>query len=164
MEITMPIKLLLLDDCAEDRFFIVKHLNKTDCDYLIFEADTIKKAEELLKIEKFDAFILDYYLKGELILPFIHELIISGFVQPIIILTGRGDSKVDEEVFNAGASCFLDKNRITSEDLDRSIRFAINRNNIINRIQFSTEEFDEKHLDFISKNSKKLTDALNFKW
>ena len=44
---------------------------------------------------------------------------------PVVALTGQGDEEVAVELMKAGAADYLNKNTLTSERLERSLRYAI---------------------------------------
>ena len=46
---------------------------------------------------------------------------------PFILLTGKGDIHIDEEAMKFGAFDYLIKSELSSEKLERSIRYSINR-------------------------------------
>jgi light-regulated signal transduction histidine kinase (bacteriophytochrome) len=49
----------------------------------------------------------------------------SGWPAPIILLTGRGGHAVDLAAMEAGAADFLSKTHLTSDALDRALRYAV---------------------------------------
>ena len=44
---------------------------------------------------------------------------------PVIALTGQGDEEVAVELMKAGAADYLNKNSLTAERLERSLRYAL---------------------------------------
>jgi len=73
----------------------------------------------------FDAVIIDYQLGGASGLDLVREAIAQQCDVPLIILTGQGDQSVDLQAMAIGATDYLDKADLTSELLDRTLRYAI---------------------------------------
>jgi len=72
-----------------------------------------------------DAAIVDYRLGAESGLDLVREAIASQCDVPLIILTGQGDESIDLEAMAIGATDYLDKADLTTELLDRTLRYAI---------------------------------------
>jgi len=82
-------------------------------------------------------YLLDYQLGGENGLELLHAATTAGCKAPIILLTGTDDPEVDEAAMNAGAADYLEKNKIDSHMLERSIRYSIQQANSVQALQES---------------------------
>lgn len=71
-----------------------------------------------------DAYLIDYRLGERTGLDLI-EAVADSASGPLILLTGLDDPALDALALSAGASDYLSKNRLTSEDVTRSIRYAV---------------------------------------
>ena len=71
------------------------------------------------------------------------EAAIVGCKGPMILLTGQGDRDVDVEATRAGALDYLVKGRIDADVLERSIRYAIERNRVERRLENIVIELEE---------------------
>ena len=70
----------------------------------------------------------------------IKELKEKGFSAPIIILTGQGDHDIDVLAMREGAADYLEKATLSSDHLERSIRYAIDRSRNIQALKESEEK------------------------
>ena len=95
-----------------------------------YQIDWAKSVEEGLKLamkKPFDACLVDYRLGDSDGLRFIAGLRASGSAVPCVFLTGTGSSELDLEAMRLGAVDYLDKDALSTEVLERSVRYAIER-------------------------------------
>jgi signal transduction histidine kinase len=123
---TCPIRILLIDDDEDD--FLEARALLDDIPGLAFVLDWVKTYEaglEALARREHDVYLLDYRLDGRTGL----ELLRQGAhgPAPIILLTAQGDREVDLQAMEAGAADYLIKGRTGPQDLERSIRYARER-------------------------------------
>ena len=78
-----------------------------------------------------DVYLVDYHLGPDSGVELTRQAIALGCAKPIIILTGQGDHEVDLAAMSAGASAYLVKGCIGAEALERTIRYAMERSNIL---------------------------------
>jgi signal transduction histidine kinase len=74
-----------------------------------------------------DVCLLDYRLGERDGLQLLREALARGCRAPVILVTGQGDDEVDIEAMRAGAADYLVKGEISAPILERSIRYAIER-------------------------------------
>src|SRR5207245_1822382 len=74
-----------------------------------------------------DVYLVDYRLGARNGLELIRTARQIGCKGPIILLTGQGERDVDLEAMKAGAADYLAKGQIDPQLLERSIRYAIER-------------------------------------
>ncbi|MEM1349881.1 MAG: PAS domain-containing protein [Myxococcota bacterium] len=120
------LRVLLVDDDEED-YLIARELFE---DIEHFEADvewldTYERGIEAIGEERHDVYFLDYHLGARDGLELLQDAISLGVTRPIIMLTGQGGRDVDLEAMKLGAYDYLIKGRITSAQLERSIRYAL---------------------------------------
>src|SRR5205823_13476224 len=72
-----------------------------------------------------DVYLLDYRLGPRSGLEMLRELKARGVTAPIILLTGQGEYETDRAAMVAGAADYLEKTRLDSVLLERSIRSAL---------------------------------------
>jgi PAS domain S-box-containing protein len=120
------IKVLLIDD-DEDDFIIIRNMlaESRACRYRLDWSKTC--ADALLKINKpqYAAILLDYSLDGRDALELLDQAGGSNLDAPVILLTGRGDSRREIDAVKAGATNYLSKDSLCADLLDCSIRYAI---------------------------------------
>jgi PAS domain-containing protein len=71
---------------------------------------------------------------------------------PFILLTGKGDINIDEEAMQLGAFDYLIKAELSSEKLERSIRYSINRASTLNELRIK----EKKYRNIFDKSSDAL--------
>ncbi|HOZ45105.1 MAG TPA: ATP-binding protein [Candidatus Hydrogenedentes bacterium] len=119
-------RILLVDD-DEDYFVIVRDLldEAVPGGFAVDWVSCCDKATEVIAQSRHDACLLDYHLGECNGLDVLREAQRGGSAVPIVMLTGVGDHEVDVQAIHAGAMDYLDKDRLSSQLLERSIRHAI---------------------------------------
>ena len=135
-------KVLLIDDDEDD--YIVTRDFLDEAEQMSFKLSWVDNYDQgLAEIEKnrHDLYLLDFRLGKGNGLELLEEAIGMGCNKPIILLTGLGDSDIDQRAMAAGASDYLVKGRFLSATLlERSIIHAIERKRSENRqLQLVTE-------------------------
>lgn len=137
------IKVLLIDD-DEDDYIITKdvfnRINGAER-YELTWIDTFEKGINAVLKHQFDIYLVDYRLGKHTGVELVNEAVLSGIKEPIIILTGKGDYKIDEEAMNVGAADYLIKDRIEPDTLDRSIRYALKQSETLKALKESENKF-----------------------
>lgn len=133
-------KVLLVDDDQGD--FEMTRAMLAQAEHGSFSLEWVSTFEEALDAFRsgvFDVFLVDYFLEDRTGLDLLEAARSGGVREPIIMLTGRGSRRVDEEAMAAGAADYLVKGRIDPEILERSIRYAVERNQGARALQESEE-------------------------
>lgn len=116
------LKILIIDDSAEDREAYQRYINKQGVKYQIAEAESGEEALEVYDDFNPDLILLDYLLPDYNGLEFIDELKLRGSsVAPTIVLTGQGSESVAVEAMKKGVKDYLIKNKLTPEILITTI-------------------------------------------
>ncbi len=147
MFLSKPLKVCLVDD-DEDDFILTRALLME----IPEEAMNIKwqsidwissyeKALQSLQEHFYDIYLVDYRLGGNTGIDFIAKARAAGCTSPVIILTGKGDHKIDLLAMKAGAADYLVKDKIDSLMLDRAIRYALERSQTVMALQQSERKF-----------------------
>jgi DNA-binding NtrC family response regulator len=128
---TNLIKVLVVDD-DEDDFFITRELlsGVSAQRFKLDWTDSFDIALDKICEGSYDVYLLDYRLGERSGLELLQEAVTLGYKVPMILLTGQGDHEVDIEATRAGAMDYLVKGRIDATVLERSIRYAIERNRV----------------------------------
>jgi PAS domain S-box-containing protein len=137
-----PIRILLIDD-DDDDFFFIRDLIK-EIRELKYEVDRVATYEEgldALKTQSYQVCLLDYRLGAQTGLELLRESKKFDNQCPIILLTGYGDIAVDMQAMQMGAADYLVKDRLTSEPLGRSIRYAIKQAHDLKNLREQTNNF-----------------------
>ena len=120
-----PLQLLLVDDDEVDRLAVKRLLRQTRFDVTVEERTDRRSALAAFAPGAFDCVLLDYNLPGADGLEILRELRSKGASVPVIALTGQGDEEVAVALMKAGAADYLNKNSLTAERLERSLRYAL---------------------------------------
>jgi PAS/PAC sensor hybrid histidine kinase (EC 2.7.13.3) len=70
---------------------------------------------------------VDYRLGAKTGLDFLKEAVRLGCEEPIVLLTGKGNKDLDIEALQMGATDYLVKTELTSDKLERCIRYSLER-------------------------------------
>ncbi|HEY9758138.1 MAG TPA: response regulator [Oculatellaceae cyanobacterium] len=132
------LKILVVEDDSVDRELIRRTLDGTSLTVSVEEIETAGKALEELKKTTYDIVLLDYRLPDNNALAVLKSLK-NGTTVPIIILTGNVEKKSALEAIREGAQDFLAKDQLSSETLERSIRYSIERSQLLAELQISRE-------------------------
>jgi two-component system, sporulation sensor kinase E len=122
------IRILIVEDDDED-FFITSSLIKSIPDWN-FQTDWCFKYDEALDHvckKNYDLYFVDYFLGAKTGLDLLKEAVQLDCDVPFILLTGKGNYSVDLEAMQYGAADYLIKDELTTEILERSIRYAIEK-------------------------------------
>ena len=123
-----PIHILLVDD-DEDDYIIVRDLLREagGTRFNLEWVDTYERAVEVIEKKKYDLFLFDYRLGERNGLELLRFVLSREIRTPRILLTAQGDHEVDMAALDLGASDYLDKQTLSPDSLERSIRYALER-------------------------------------
>ena len=123
-----PIHILLVDD-DEDDYIIVRDLLREagGTRFNLEWVDTYERAVEVIEQKKYDLFLFDYRLGERNGLELLRFVLSREIRTPRILLTAQGDHEVDMAALDLGASDYLDKQTLSPDSLERSIRYALER-------------------------------------
>lgn len=142
------VTLLLVEDDLEDRELIIEDLKPMGGRYQVVCAGLLQEAMELAASRPFDVIMLDLGLPD--------SNGIDTFIQfhgqapevPFVVITGRNDDVAAMETLKAGAQDYLVKGQIGEEVLRRSLRYSIERQRLLLRLEskrFMREQEREQH-------------------
>jgi PAS domain S-box-containing protein len=138
-----PVRVLLVDD-DEDDYILTRDIFNEIPQRENYKLSWLNNYEEginaMLK-SHYDIYLVDYRLGKYTGLDLLHEAIKSNVDEPIIILTGKGDSKVDEEALETGAADYLVKDQIDPYTIERSIRYALKHKQTLKALRESENKF-----------------------
>jgi len=122
------LKVLIIDDDEDDYFITSQYLQEIQSIPVICSwCYNINDAQEKLIANNYDLYFLDYRLGARTGLELLQEAIAAGTYKPIILLTGKGTVEIDKKAIELGAYDYLIKSELTSEKLERCIRYAFER-------------------------------------
>jgi PAS domain S-box-containing protein len=139
---TKQITVLLVDD-DEDDFFLTREYfqDLVNWKFNIIWCSTYNAALDLITSRKFDLYLFDYLLGEKTGINLLEEAWSTDIEEPIILLTGKGDTKIAVEALRLGAADYLIKSELDSEKLERSIRYALERTSVLKALKHSERRY-----------------------
>ncbi len=124
------IRVLMIDD-DEDDFRIVNDLlsEVPGATFKVDWAGSYEKGLDAIATDCYDVHLVDYRLGEHDGLELIRKVLKCdhGHTAPCILLTGQGDHEVDIAATKTGAADYLTKESLDPYQLERSIRYAVER-------------------------------------
>lgn len=146
-------KILIVDD-DEDDFFIISELiqmipaGKYEIDWAYKYDDALQR----MTGQCYDVYFVDYRLGARSGMDLLREAMESGCESPIILLTGGASAKTEHAALQSGAVDYLIKADVTSEKLERAIRYAQERTVFVRALRANEKKYRaifEKSKDII---------------
>ena len=137
------IRILLVDD-DEDDFVLTKDIlseSPNSENYELSWCSNFSEAINAMLKGHYDIYLVDYRLGRDSGIALLNEAIKSNCTEPIIVLTGKGDFKIDEEAMRLGAADYLVKDTLNSQTLDRAIRYSLAHNSTLQKLKTSENKF-----------------------
>ena len=122
------IRILIIDDDEDDFFIILEYLKAIkEYQMQINWCYRYNDAIEHLRERAYNLYFVDYRLGARTGLDFLKEAVRIGCEEPIVLLTGKGNKNVDIEAMQMGATDYLIKTELTTDKLERCIRYSLER-------------------------------------
>jgi PAS domain S-box-containing protein len=136
------IRVLIVDD-DEDDFFITKEYisDITTRSFQIEWCSTYNDALKNILSASYDIYFIDYRLNIKTGIDLLQQALLHQCEEPIILLTGKGNQKIDIEAMRLGAVDYLIKSELTSEKLERCIRYALERAATLKKLRASERQY-----------------------
>lgn len=162
------VRLLLIED-DEDDYVITRDLldDVSHVEFLVRWEMTYEGGLAALEEEFFDICLLDYRLGGQDGMSLLRALDARSIGTPIVFLTGQDNRELDLKAMQAGASDYLVKGTVDPPLLERSIRYAIDKQRLLREMHqrsliddltglFNRRGFEEeasRHLQLASRRN-----------
>src|SRR5450432_3911659 len=159
----LPVKILIIDDDEEDFFLTCQYIKKIrGKEFIIDWCYRYKEALDAIVEAKYDIYFIDYYLGARTGLELLKEALEQNCEQPLILLTGMGNQKIDLEAMQAGAYDYLVKLELNTEKIERCISYSLERATALKILRSNERKF--RSIFERSKDAVFLTDeSLVFK-
>lgn len=151
------VRILIIDD-DEDDFFITSEYLKQIQEYQLKIDWCYKFSDAVQHLQKdgYDMYFVDYRLGAKTGLDFLKEAVRLGCEEPIVLLTGKGNKDVDIEAMQMGATDYLIKTELTTDKLERCIRYSLERTAYLKALR--TNEKKYRSIFELSKDAVFMTD------
>ncbi len=135
-------RILIIDD-DEDDFIITSDFIRQipGSRFQIEWCSDFQEAVSLICAGKYDLYLTDYRLGIRTGVDLLQEAMKQGCDAPIILLTGKGNREVDMEAMRLGAVDYLVKPNLTVENMERSIRYALERTQSLHALKASERKY-----------------------
>lgn len=138
-----PLNILIIDD-DEDDFFItseyIKNINN-GYDFNIEWCSAYPDALGKICSSRHDIYFVDFRLGAKTGLDLIKDALENKCEEPMILLTGKGSNEIDVMAMQVGAVDYLIKSELTTEKLERCIRYALGRYEFIKALRSNEQKF-----------------------
>lgn len=124
-----PPRFLLVEDSATDAYLVQIHLKEgLDTGADIKHVDTLERANEALRRDRFDLVLLDLTLPDSSGLETFHSVFRNAADDAILILSGHDDHALAVEAVRSGAQDYILKGELNPQALGLAVQFAMERN------------------------------------
>lgn len=122
------IRIAVVDDDEDDYFIINDYISEIEGKKMVVDwyrdyATALRKIEE----KAYHLYFIDYRLGSQSGLELLQEAWRLGCDEPIVLLTGKGNKSIDIMAMENGATDYLVKSELTTEKLERCIRYSLDR-------------------------------------
>jgi PAS domain S-box-containing protein len=122
------LKILIIEDDEDDFFIIREDIQKIpNQEFVVDWCPKYKDAIEKMDRREYAIYLVDYFLGAKTGLQLLKEAVSRNCEEPIILLTGKGNHKIDIEAMQAGAYDYLIKAELNTEKLERCIRYSVEK-------------------------------------
>jgi diguanylate cyclase (GGDEF)-like protein/PAS domain S-box-containing protein len=134
------LRVLLVDDSDASELIVRALLPEGR--YQVDRVAEMNAARAAIARGEHDVALVDYKLPGYSGVDLIRDAVRAGCRMPLVLLTGFGEAAIDLEAMEAGASDYLDKGKLDAELLERTLRYAVERQRagyVLSRLQKAVE-------------------------
>ena len=136
-------KILLIEDDAADAALICDMVESKEAECVVATTDRLSSALKLLRESAFEVVLLDLALPDSKGLETLRRLLDEGPPLPIVVLTVTADEELAAEAISMGAQDYLVKGRFDSDQLYRSMIYAMERKRYEQQLRESEEKYRE---------------------
>jgi signal transduction histidine kinase/DNA-binding response OmpR family regulator len=156
MNLCDELRVLLIED-DEDDYILIKSLlshaafGRVELDW----ASSYQGGLDALQNIRYDACLLDYALGDRTGIELLCEAGRTGSQAAMILLTGHCGDSIDLEALAAGAVDYLVKGEINARTLQRSIRYAVERN----KDELELKRYRDRLEELVEQRTSELRDS-----
>jgi signal transduction histidine kinase len=147
-------RVLIVEDSGTDATIVARHLRRNGEAHEIHTASRMADAVAIAQTVTLDAVLLDLSLPDSHGIETVRRMRAAAPHVPIVVLSGLEDDSIATEAMQAGAQDFLLKGHADGVTIRRALRYAIERQQLLERIAQSEARLQEENLIL-----RRLTDA-----
>ena len=142
LTMSQPVRVLVLEDDPDDFLLLCGMTSRfAELEAELTRASSYDEGMQMLSQAQFDAVFVDYRLGARDGLEFITEARAKGIRYPMVFLSGQGATDVDVAALRLGAADYLSKDGLDSGLLERSLRYALERQRVDEALRRSDEYY-----------------------
>lgn len=143
------LRVLLVDD-NDDEYVLINDMlaEISGCQFCLEWVSDYDTALKAVKRNEHDVCLLNYYPGEYDAVEFMYSVLGNGCEIPFIMLTENDNGKTNSESIRSKVADYLNKDELEASGLERSIRYAINQQNLLKKLEQETD------------NHKKTAEAL----
>ncbi len=135
-------KILIVDDDEDDFIITSEYIHAIPGNsYIIEWCKNYNEALKHLLHSKYDLYFVDYRLGAKSGVDFLKEAQAYHCEEPIVLLTGKGNYEVDIQAMQLGAVDYLAKTELTTEKMERCIRYALERASTLKALKANERKY-----------------------
>ncbi len=160
---TREFRIVIVDDDEDDFFIISDYIKAIEGAHFAIEwCNDYNSATEIIRKRSSDIYFVDYRLGNHTGLDLLQAAQAEGFDDPFVILTGKGNKVIDIKAMESGATDYLVKSELTTEKLERCIRYSLARAGDLKELKARENKY--RDLFETSKDAVFIADeSLNFR-
>jgi signal transduction histidine kinase len=149
------LRILIVEDDPDHAAMILRRVSRAAGSLLAAErAASLAEAVAALSRPAWDAVLLDLQLPDSHGLDTLARIVGPAAGVPVIVLTSLGDEELGTRALQQGAQDYLVKDQITTELLSRTVRYAIERKRIEERLKISMAALAERAAELEQLNRR----------
>lgn len=135
------LSILMVEDNPGDVVIVKELIKSSGINFNLTHTTTLKETLLLCVEHEFDIILLDLGLPDSVGMETLNKLQVFKVKSPVVIMTGLDDEDIALESLRKGAQDYLVKNRLTSDNILRSIKYGIERKKIQDLQKRHTQRF-----------------------
>ncbi len=147
-------RVLIVEDSSTDSAIVQRHLRSGSETPEVHTAGRLSDALAIAQSSPLDVILLDMSLPDAQGVDAVRRMRTASPHIPIVVLSGLEDESIASEAMQAGAQDYLIKGLVDGVSLPRALRYAIERQQLLDRIAQSEARLQEENVIL-----RRLTDA-----
>jgi PAS domain S-box-containing protein len=156
------IRIAIIEDDEDDFLIIKDYISEIEGKSFVVDwFQDYQAAIDAIKNKEYHLYFVDYFLGHKTGLDLLDAAAELNCDRPIVLLTGLGNKAIDIKAMERGATDYLVKTDLSTEKLERCIRYSLERSNFLKELK--SREAKYRNLFENSKDAVFITDHdLNF--